>query len=332
MFKNLTGIAISNIACALPKTSISVKDYAAGLLDERAAKRMSKGTGFVSLRISPNNVTSADLCVAAAKNIFANYDKRSIDAVIFVTQTPDYYLPATSHVIQNILGLNHGIFCLDVNEGCSGYVHGLYLASLLVNANQCKRVLLLAGDTISKLTSPNDRATRCIFGDAGTASIIESGVHSLSVNINTYGERAKAIIVENSRHRTSKDPILDKYLYLDGMGIMNFTLNEVPENIEALLKYTNLCKADITLFACHQANKLILASLAEKLQVPNGKLPFIAENIGNTSSASIPILLNFVTDKSKLKKVLCSGFGVGLSVESCIYDFSDTKFAEMVEL
>ena len=335
MITTIKGVAIEALACAVPNNCISIFDYCDGLVTEKEAKRLSKNTGFEKLRITDDKTTTSDLCFDAAESIF-NSDtnsKADIDGLIFVSQTPDYYLPATSHELQNRMGLSDSILCFDVNQGCSGYVNGLYLAALLVSSGQCRKVLLLAGDTISKLTSPTDRATRTIFGDAGTATIISAGEQNIVFNIQTFGDRFGAIIVPNSRHRSEN--LLDNSgnLLLDGMGIMNFTLDEVPKNIEQLLEYTKTAKNDIQLYACHQANKLILKSLADRLEVDQDKVPFIAGEIGNSSSASIPLLLaKFSDDKKLLQKVCCAGFGVGLSVASCIVDFSATKFYETVTI
>lgn len=328
MLSTLENVKVESIACCVPKKHFTVFEYANGLVTEKEAKRLSKGTGFEKLRISDDGVTTADLCYFAALKCCGE-NINDIDALIFVTQTPDYYLPATSHILQERLGLSKNTLCIDVNQGCAGYVYGLYLASLLVSSKQRKKVLLLAGDTISKLTSKEDRATRCIFGDAGTASIVtySSETDRIAFNFETFGDRYSSIVVPNSRHRTSNQ---DAYLYLDGMGIMNFTLGEVPENIEELLEHMGIGKEDISLYACHQANKLILSSLATKLDVSQEKIPFSAEEIGNTSSASIPLLL-VDSKKELLNNVLCCGFGVGLTVGSCIVDFSKTEMIGVFE-
>lgn len=176
-----------------------------------------------------------------------------------------------------------------------------------------------------------DRATRCIFGDAGTATIIEAGEQNVPFSFVSYGDRANAIIMENSRHRIKANPVNEGRLYLDGVEIMNFTLNEVPELVFELLKSSAIDICRISLFACHQANEMILRALAEKLKVSSDKIPFTAGKIGNESSASIPMVLN-ASQGADLSKVLCCGFGVGLSAGAFIYDFSETKFYEVSEL
>lgn len=206
MLSKFENINIDVISACLPDKVLSLVEYAPDLITEKEVKRFVKNTGFSHLAIADDNVTASDLCFEAAENIFKNsaYSKNDIDALVFVSQTPDWYLPATSHYLQYKLGLSDDVLCFDINEGCSGYVQGLYLASVLIQSKQCKKVLLLAGDTISKITDPADRATRLIFGDAGTASIISHKVtEGCYFNINTYGVRYKAIITENTRHRST---------------------------------------------------------------------------------------------------------------------------------
>lgn len=330
MLSRFENIGIKAIATCLPQKRISIADYAPDLITTpKEAKRFTRSTGFANLAITEGE-TTADLCYHAALQIFADgeYKPSDIDGLLFVTQTPNWELPATSHYLQNKLGLSQDIVCFDINEGCSGYEQGLYLAASLVASKQCHNVLLLAGDTISKITSHEDRATRLIFGDAGTASIISLSDVDMSFHINTYGDKYQAIVSDKIR--------IDKHeytwggqLHLEGMDIMNFTLNEVPENINALLEFCDLNKDDIDLYACHQANKLILMSLADKLGVAHEKLPFAAENIGNTSSASIPLLLSCGIEQKPKIALLC-GFGVGLACASCITDLSKTKILDVV--
>ena len=326
----LEGISIESISCCVPRNQYTLTEYAPELFNEKSARRMAKGTGFSSLRIADDNTTTADLCIKAAESIFQEEKIENIGALVFVSQTPDYVLPATSHILQERLGLRNDVLCLDINEGCSGYVAGIYTAGLLARQLN-KSVCLLGGDTISKLTSPVDRATRSIFGDAGTATIVAPGPQNVYFSFASYGDRADAIIVENSRHRRVDEAVNDGCLYLDGVGIMNFTLNEVPALMKDLCREANMDMADISLFACHQANKMILQSLADKLSVPVDKIPFTAGDCGNESSASIPMVLTASQDKD-LTKVLSCGFGVGLSAGAFIYDFSRTKFYGVSEI
>lgn len=330
MISSIKGIEIKAIACSLPKKQISIQDYAPELFMDKSSKRMIKSTGFSKLRLSEERVTTADYCMKAAESIFKDFDKNEIGALVFVTQTPDYILPATSHILQDKLNLRNDILCLDINEGCSGYVTGVYTAGILAKQLN-KNVCLLVGDTVSKLFNHNDGASKCLFGDAGTASIVSPGNSTINFSFASYGERADMLIMENSRHRIVENPKNEGYTYMDGLGIMNFSLNEVPMLMNDLRKYENLDWNDISLCACHQANKSIVLSLANKLGINCDKMPFIAGEIGNESSSSIPTVLSYSKNRD-LSKVMCCGFGVGLAIGAFIYDFSKTKIYEVAEL
>lgn len=334
MLKHFENVGIESVCTCVPPHDTNVHElyeYASDLVDEKKAKRFAKGTGFSKLLIADENVITFDLCCKAAEYLLANgtTDKDEIDGLIFVTQTPDWTLPATSHALQYRLGLREDVVCFDVNEGCSGYEAGFFLAANLLAAGSCKKLLLLAGDTISKITDPQDRATRLIFGDAGSASIISRQNCDTYFNLRTYGDRYKAIITENSRHRVSNS---DKqgYLFLDGLGIMDFTLNDVPVCVEDLLAFAEMNKEEVELYACHQANKAILDSLADKMGIERAKMPFVATNTGNTSSASIPLLLCQEKPEQREKVVLC-GFGVGLACASCLTNLSKTNILGVID-
>lgn len=330
----VNNISIARIACSLPKQCFSLTEYMPSLFDEHSAERMAKRTGFSKLRIASEYMTAADLCQAAAEHVLEGIDRNTVGGLVFVTQTPDYAVPATSHLLQERLNLRNDTFCLDINEGCSGWIEGLYIAALHCANTGCA-VCLLNGDTLSKITSPEDRATRSIFGDAGTATLIAPGEMRLPFLFKSYGDRPGAIILANYYQHRQNHPKPDGgslFVSLDGGEIMDFSLDEVPTAIEELLEKENLSKEDISIYACHQANKLILRHLADKLQVPREKIPFTAGEIGNESSASIPLVLTDQSTKADVSRVLCCGFGVGLSIGVCIADFSRTEFLGVEEI
>lgn len=334
MMRYVDGVAIARMACALPKQKLSLVEYAPNLFDEKSARRMAKGTGFSMLRIAPAEMTTADLCAAAAEQVLDGIDRSTIRSLVFVTQTPDYALPATSHVLQEQLHLGNDVLCLDINEGCSGWVTGLYTATVLCK-NTNAPVCLLAGDTPSKTTMPEDRATRSIFGDAGTATLIVPGDARLPFLFRSYGDRPEIIQLANYYQYRQMHPKTGGgtlYASLDGGAIMDFSLDEVPGAIGEFLDLEKLDKEAVSLYACHQANKLILNSLADKLEVPREKVPFTSGEIGNESSASIPLVLQAESGKVDLSCVLCCGFGVGLSIGICMADFKKTEFLGVMEI
>lgn len=184
------------------------------------------------------------------------------------------------------------------------------------------------------MTHPDDRATRSIFGDAGTATLVEPGNGRFTFAFQSFGERNEAIITRNRAMRRSAPRVeeRDGFLYLDGGAVMDFTLEEVPVAIRAMLAACGETARNVSLFACHQANRLILRSLADALGVSRERVPFTAGEIGNESSASIPLVLTAMQDSADLSRVLCAGFGVGLAIGLALGDFSRTEFLGVEEI
>ena len=328
LFDYVKGVSIPEIVCAFPEQHMSLIEYAPNLLNEKNARRMAKSTGFGSLRIAPEGMTTADFFVAAAEKLLEGRNRQDIAAIVFVTQTPDYDIPATSYAVQHRLGLSSNTLCMDFNEGCTGFIKGFYLATSLVERLKAP-VLLGVGDTLTKLTSPDDRSSRCLFGDDAAAILVEPGEQNIPFAFTSYGDRKDYIIMENSAQRKVDNPVNDGYLYLSGLDIFNFSCKEVPEVINAFMSRNGITDGDITLYAFHQANRLILESLAEKLGLPTERIPFVAEETGNLSGASIPSVIVQTGGGAIHQNVLCCGFGAGLSVGVCLADFSGTKTSEV---
>ncbi|MCR4818823.1 MAG: hypothetical protein K5841_07700 [Fretibacterium sp.] len=321
-------IHIAELACAVPRQHVASYDRVAHLMTEKAAKRRSRETGFCSLRVAPDELMTSDLFEASALQILNDDNRRDIGALIFVTQYPDYICPATSHDLQHRLGLENDVLCLDINEGCSGFITGLYVAAVLSRQMQ-KKVLMGCGDTCAKGQEPDDAATRFIFGDAAAAALVEPGTDNVPFAFASYGDRANTIMLTKS----SMNPRRGDCHTFDSIEIINFAANEAHDVIVDFLDRERLAKTDVSLYACHQANKIILNGLADKLGVSYEQLPFLAGETGNTSSASIPLELSSFGDGNPvLKKTLCCGFGVGLSVGVCLADFTRTRIHKDIEV
>lgn len=346
MYTKFKGIEVVAIASGLPAKAETLTELTNGLIDEKRAKRLVKATGFKKLRLSKHKELTSDYCVAAAEKIFKdlNFDRSKIDGFVFITQTMDYIVPATSHVMQERLKLSNDIVAIDVIQGCSGYVYGLYLGAMMISRGSCKNVIVCCGDVHNfepkKAVNNN---TSMIFGDAGTATLLTAGEGEIAFNIKTYGEKHQALICKRSGRRYPKiseyDPTATPELlkendtFMDGLAIVEFSLNEVPSDINYLLKKENLKADEIGVFAVHQANKLIVNSLAEKFGVDYDKVPFYAAEIGNTSSASIPVFLSRLENRNEydLSKSCLCGFGVGLSVAAAVCNLTNTKLLGSVE-
>lgn len=342
----IDGVHIAGIASCLPKTVKEI-DSLAETFGEKQIRRLKKSTGVERLHIVSYGQTASDLCVAAAEHLISQLEisKDSIDGLVFVSFSPDYKGPPTSVVMQDRLGLRQQIVAFDITYACSAYCYGLYQASMLVKAGGCKRVLVCTGDTQSKMINPKDRSMQVILGDAGTATLVETGDECFSFYLKTIGSHYQDLIIPAGGYRlpyseeTAKECADDagnirskNDLFMDGMGVMNFALTEVPLAVKELLEIACLEKDEIGLFAMHQPNKLILDHLAISMEIPEEKMPVALQNTGNTAAATIPLLLSVLKEKgldfSTMNKVLCCGFGMGLSVSAAVVNLSSAKILE----
>ena len=332
---NFSGISIRGISSCVPNQSIT-NDFFSESFSEKDIKSIEKISGIKSRRWADSKTSTIDLCYVAAKNLIheINWDPSSIDAIIFISQTPEYSLPASSIVLQNKLKIKSCI-TLDVNLGCSGYPYGLFIASALINSGFIKRVLLLVGDTISKVIDKQDKSTSMIFGDAGSATALESDLKNTSSSYYINGSDGAGfsnLIIpdlkykEVSDRKNFEDRNL-KYLYMNGPEIFNFTLLNIPNLIFESLEKANCSKDDINFFIFHQANKFIIDLIADKACLDKLKVPSNIEKFGNTSSASIPLLLSTEVKKISLEnqKIAMFGFGVGYSWSSAIIEIGPIK-------
>lgn len=337
---------ISGISTLIPKKELSLLDDK-NLYNSDKAKldRVINSSGFLKRRVVGKNTTTADLCEKAANDLIdnLNIDKSTIDGLIFISYTPDYIMPATSYVLHNKLGLSKNCIVQDVPQACSGFVYGLWLAGMMLNSG-CKKILLLVGDTFSKFTDMFNNNTAPVFGDAGSATILEydENAQEMFFNINSDGSKHESLICSNGgfRNPPKKDNFYPDGTFkynskMDGAEIFNFTLEEIPSSIESVLNYAGIEKNDIDYFVLHQANKFILQTIADTINVDYSKIPMnTLTKYGNQCGASIPCTISDnlkkeVTGKN-LKLALC-GFGVGLSWISAIINLKKIYCSDLIE-
>jgi 3-oxoacyl-[acyl-carrier-protein] synthase-3 len=263
----LNGLRLSAIATALPKKKLEMTELYEKF-GKQEVERIVSCTGISSLRIADEDVNASDLCLAAAQHLFAKtgISNKTIDAIVFVSQTPDYKMPATSCVLQAKLGLSNKVVAFDINYGCSGYIYGLYQAALLVSSKSAQRVLVCAGDTISRFLHPNDHKVRLVLGDAGSATIVESGADEWAFDINTDGNGFDKLIIPKENDR-------DGYLHMDGSAIMEFALREVGISFDNVLTHQGWEKADIKHAVLHQPNEFMLNYLRKKIKLSREQMP-----------------------------------------------------------
>ena len=310
-------------------------------------KNLAKLKGLMGLDqryVAAQSITAGDLCCQAAEQLLsAKVSRREeIEAVIMVTQTPDYIMPATAAVIHGKLGLPTECAAFDVNLGSSGYVYGLWLAFQMVETRSAKTVLLLAGDTLDRLASPRDKATAALFGDAGSATIIErterAGRSVFSVGTDGKGyqhlmvpaggfrqPKTDATRIEQTYNQGNQRSL--EHLYMDGDAIFAFSTIKAPAEVKRILAAANeeIAKVDYLLF--HQANKYIISTIMRNLQLPLSKTPYeVIEKYGNLSGASIPVsVCEALRDEIMRgrKRVILCGFGPGLSWATCLLDLEN---------
>jgi 3-oxoacyl-[acyl-carrier-protein] synthase-3 len=320
----------------LPTTVLATADLSAEF-PEWPVEKIDRKTGISERHIAGPAECSSDLAFSAAQKLFASgvVAPAEIDCLLLCTQSPDYFLPATSCLLQDRLGLPKESFALDFNQGCSGFIYGLGVSKGLIETGQVKRVLLITAETYSKFIHPKDKSVRTIFGDGAAATLIEgidqpgsappigpfvwgtdgSGAKNLIVPAGAmrcpHSSETSTEVEDDSGNRRTRDN-----LFMDGAEVFEFTLRVVPGVFHELLARAGKTREDIDLFIFHQANQYMLESLRIALDLPKRKFYVAMRHCGNTVSSTIPIALTHALMEGKLSRgstVMLVGFGVGYS-------------------
>lgn len=347
-FLQIPNVVVKGISACVPKNVIK-NESLNDLFPEEELKKTIESVGIVERRIVDSNVCASDLCFKAAEKLLdeMSINRESIDVLIFMSQTSDYRIPATAPILQHRLGLSKDTICFDVTLACSGYVYALTTAMTYLNLPNVNKVLLLDGETFSKIVNPKDKTNALLYGDAGTATLLEkSEGDGFKAVLHTDGEGWNAVYVpgggcRNPFSETSlqeaerEDGSVGNELevYMNGIDVFNFTLRVVPKSIKELLEKTETNILDYGSIVFHQANKFMIEFFAKKLKYDMVNVPISLNKFGNTSSATIPLtivseLKNWNADN---KKVIISGFGAGLSWATASLDLSNTHICELIE-
>lgn len=303
---------------------------------EWSVDKIAKKVGINERHIAADDETAGDMAYKAAEKLIAenSVDKSSIDFVLLCTQSPDYFLPSTSCVIQHKLGLSTKCGAFDFNLGCSGYEYGLAMAKSLIVSGMAKNILLLTAETYNKHIHPKDKGNRTIFGDGASASLI-SGEGFARIGefvLGTDGSGYDRLIHKTGAMRhyerlndfhedENGTPLSSDHLFMDGKAIFDFTSDVVPPMIEETLQKNNLTLDDIDLYVFHQANKYMINYLRKLMEIDKDKFYVYMETVGNTVSSTIPIALCEAQKEEKLYgNVVLAGFGVGLSYGAVVLE------------
>ncbi len=334
-------IKIQGIATVVGNISENIEQLGHLYDDKKKLNRLKEDIGLNQICKVDNKTTSLDLCLAASEKLLKEMDLNvnEIDTLIFVTQTPDYFLPSNAAVVHKKLSLDKNCACFDINHGCSGYVYGLWLAYSIMASGMSKKILLLAGDTMSRAVNEKDKSSRPLFGDSGTATLIEkSPNYSKSYfTLNTDGSGNESIIIPGGgfRHPHSSENKVEykdidgnikslNNLHMNGSKVFNFAIKRVPESVLRVLNLSGLKHSDIDYYLFHQPNKFVIEKIINKIKIDEMKVPReTVGTYGNQGPASIPSTISDALNMevgNKRKKLLLCGFGTGFSWASAILD------------
>jgi 3-oxoacyl-[acyl-carrier-protein] synthase-3 len=326
---------ISGILSVLPENEVKFIDEIGNYnFTEKQSIKLGKIMGYGTQRIVDEETTVSDLCVFGMNYLFDNnlLDKNTIGAVVLCTQSPDYFLPATSNVISGRLGLGQDVISMDVNQGCAGFEVGLMQAFMLLNTGSIDKVVLLNADVLSQKVSIKDRNSRPLIGDGATITIIENsldneeidmfikmdGTSALSLQIPAGGFRLPSTseTAELKEDASGNFRSLD-HLVMKGDEVFNFVQTKVPEMIQEMFDTLKIDKSYFDYYLFHQPNKFMLKKLAQKMKIPYEQMPNnICQKYGNGSSITVPLnVCENLGDKALTNsyKVCFGGFGVGLT-------------------
>jgi 3-oxoacyl-[acyl-carrier-protein] synthase III len=321
----IEGFRIVGIATCLPARVVENLD-AASHFDPEDVRKAVAMAGVRQRRVVEPGMTAADLCFEAAEHLIAKlgWERDSITGLVLVTQSPDYFLPSTSCLLHQWLGLSDDCAAFDIGLGCSGYPYGLYLGAAMLRGGGHKRILMLHGETPSRFVDPSDHATTLLFSDSGSATALElyeSGRGHFCMHTDGSGHSDLIIRGGAFRDRTPADP-RDLSLRMDGAGIFNFTIKRVPPLIAEALALAGCSVADIDSFVFHQSNRFIMKHLMKKCGLPEDRVPMTLEDTGNCGGPSVAVAMTrgLPPDREARLKLMLLGYGVGLSWGAAVID------------
>lgn len=350
-FLKIKNVTFKGVAACVPAKIIETKELPLFKNDE--AEKFTKATGIERRRIGGNGVCTSDLCYTAAERLIHDlkWDKSEIDALIFVSNTPDYRSPATSCLLQDRLKLPTACFTFDISSVCCGFIQGLTVISSILSSGTIKKALLLVGDTNSLTSSPEDKSRYPLLGDAGTATAWEydDNAEEIYSNLLSDGSCSEFVMSPDSgfRHFVTPESFIMKdnedgirrapiHGIMNGMEVFSFAISECPKAIQSLCEHFNInIHSGVDYYLFHQANMKINSTIKKKLKLDDEKIPSNIQYFGNTSCAAIPLLM--VTNireeiKTKPLSLLLSAIGAGFVWGGAYIKTNNVICPELLEL
>ncbi len=311
---------------------------------QEEVEKVVRMAGVNTRYLAEEHECSSDLCVPAAQDVLRSldWDPASVDALIMVTQSPDYFLPSTACVIQRRLGLSDACAAFDVGLGCSGYPYGLWLASMMLQSHGFRRVLVLHGETPTRFANKSDRAVALLFSDAGSATALEAAPTDSAADrkwwfcLHTDGAGMDDIILRGGgfRDRFPSDPG-KLWVSMHGANVFNFTIKRVPALVEETLVASGLSRDEVDYFIFHQSNRFIMRHLLKKATLPESKVPMTIGEFGSAGGPSVPLTITrggLQRPSDRDLRLLLLGYGVGLSWGSALVDLPPTAILNHLQL
>ena len=350
VFKNRR---ISGILTVLPKKAVKFEEEMANYSFSPAkCMKLKMAMGYNEHRIAEPGQCSSDFCKFGLQYLFDNnlLVKDDIDALLFVSQSPDYYMPPTSNLIQGHFSLKQDCLCMDINQGCTGFELGLIQAFMMLDQPAIKKVVLMNADVLSSKVSDRDRNSKPLIGDAASITIVErcEEENPIYANIKMDGTGAMVLNIPAGGFRLPSSPetaVMEQdvagnfrskdNLVMQGDEVFNFVQREVPPMIEHLFEQSGVDRHDVDWYMFHQPNKFMLHKLADKLGIPHEKMPAnIVENFGNASGVTVPTCISYNLGDQLVcgSKLLClAGFGVGLTWSSMMIKIGNLQFNQIID-
>jgi 3-oxoacyl-[acyl-carrier-protein] synthase-3 len=334
-------VTIRGVVSAVPSRRFDNFADAKGFSEEEVRKVVGMA-GVKSRRLAGEAVCSSDLCQVAAESLLGKigWERESVDALIMVTQSPDYFLPSTACLLQTKLGLSTTCAAFDVGLGCSGYPYGLYLGALMIAGGGARKALVLHGETPARFANESDRSVSLLFGDAGSATALEAVSSDReapwSFVLHTDGSGFEDLIIPGGGFRERFPADRRKYyVSMNGANIFNFSIKRVPTVIQDTLELAGIAKDDVDYFVLHQSNQFIMRHLAKKMGISEAKVPLTLGDFGNTGGPSIPLTLTqgaLARPPDRDLTLMLVGYGVGLSWASALIRLSPAAVLGHAEL
>lgn len=331
------GLKICGVSSAVPVNRVASDEIISGapIMLREQLKKAKVISGINSRRIALPNQSASDFCEYAASQLLNALDWKpeDISLVIFISQTPDFQMPATACSLQHRLGIPKSACAFDINLACSGFTHGLWVAGKLLEGNKGGRALLLVGDTLSKIISPTDWSNRMIFGDAGSAVCLEFDEDQPGEITNfimgTDGSGVDSVVMPS---RTSSDP--NSGFVMKGLDVFLFASRVVPKAIKDICNLTAYSLENVDFIIPHQASGSILRNISDKAGIDSKKIINELAEYGNTTSSSIPLAIVSASDHVDFshKRLIFVGFGAGLSWSATLINFKNVLILPILEI